>query len=118
MEANMKMASVMQVAQEKVAQDAVEPGIRAPDRAAIVLKLVAAENPLPAAATEQNLDFVAQAEAARRVYLRGLIIGAVAAVRNWLARRELGKFESWLDHSQSMAELESRMRQLGVTRWP
>lgn len=107
----MQMASV-----RHVAQDAVEPGIKVPDKAAIVLKLVPVEAPLPALAVEDIEEVIRQARAARRVYLRGLIFGAVAAVRSWFVRAEMLRFESHLNQPQSMTELESRMRQLGAYR--
>jgi hypothetical protein len=107
----MQMASV-----RNVTQIAVEPGIKAPDKAAIVLKLVPAEAPLPPFVVEDTEEVIRQAKAARSVYLRVLIFGAVAAVRSWFARTELQRFESHLNQSQSMTELESRMRQLGSRR--
>jgi hypothetical protein len=107
----MKMASV-----RHVAQIAAESGFKAPGKSAIVLKLVPAEAPFQPFVIEDIEEVIWQARVARRAYLRALIFGAVAAFRSWLARTELLRFESHLNQSQSMTELESRMRQLGAGR--
>jgi hypothetical protein len=71
-----------------------------------------------------DLEIVLQrARAARCIYLRNLILSAARTIGDWFARREQDSLDRYFRQSQSMTELESRMRRFNAgfntgCRWP
>jgi hypothetical protein len=59
-----------------------------------------------------------RAEAMRAAYVRSRLDAVWAAIETWFARRQQRELESYLADSQSLAELESRMRRYASRRMP
>jgi hypothetical protein len=59
-----------------------------------------------------------RAEALRAAYIRSRLDAVWSAIENWFARRQQRELENYLADSQSLAELESRMRQYAARRMP
>jgi hypothetical protein len=59
-----------------------------------------------------------RAEAMRAAYIRSRLDAVWSAIESWFARRQQRELENYLADSQSLAELESRMRRYALRRAP
>jgi hypothetical protein len=59
-----------------------------------------------------------RAEAMRTAYIRSTLEAAWSAIESWFAGRQQRELENYLADSQSVAELESRMRRYASKRMP
>jgi hypothetical protein len=111
--------------------EAVRPRFTPPSGSATVVRLTLSglrPTPRPTVDTPDielpELEIVLQrARAARRAYLRYLLQSIARAIGDWFARRECDSLDRYFRQSQSMTELESRMRRFNAgfntgCRWP